>query len=38
MDTELSKLLRLIRRLIIGGLGAVVAFWVLAYTWLAFNH
>lgn len=36
--SELDKLLRLTRLLISWGIGAFVAFWALAYTWLAFNH
>jgi hypothetical protein len=36
--SEHDKLLRLIRRLIVWGIAGFAGFWVLAYTWLAFNH
>jgi hypothetical protein len=38
METELTKLIRLIRRLIVWGICGFAGFWLLAYTWLAFNH
>lgn len=38
MSTESEKLLKLLRWLIILGVGGFVAFWAISFTWLAFNH